>query len=82
MEQVQAAVDTYISSIAGRVIETHVEFGDEYAGYVTAVDVYAPSEAETNAAAAELAAGLAPLLPGLQIATDLDLERAQSRLTV
>lgn len=76
VEQVQSAVEVCLPAV-GRGLVAHVEFGDEYPGYVTAIDMYGLSDAETNAAATALAAALAPLLPGCAIATDLELgERA------
>lgn len=73
VEQVQTAVDACLPSI-GRAFKARVEFGDEYLGYVTAIDVFGPSDSETAAAATALAAALVLLLPGCAIATSRELE--------
>lgn len=79
-DAVRNAVEAWLDS-AGRTIEVNVEFGDEYAGFETAVDVYAADDEKALADARSLAQGLSRLLPSSRVALDVDLESSIKRAT-
>ena len=73
-DQVRGAVDSWMRE-AGIDYPVDVEFGDEYPGFVTAVDLYKDDRGDAEQFARALMTGLRERLPGAaRIALDLDLE--------
>mgnify|MGYP000962509558 CR=1 FL=1 len=77
---VRRSVDAWVKA-QGHTLDVNIEFGDEYPGFATAVDVFGMDEVSTLDDARALAQELTTALAQGTVAVDVDLESAIAERT-